>query len=339
VRRTPETLRERYDLTDKEWRRLVGVARSKGMQANCMLYRANRLIPAVLNMPDLCAALGDDLAGLLSEYWESEPVTDVHFIVEADRFCRFLQARDDLSDEVSAILERERKRLRLHELQPKIMSSFVRNKLISEVYLPLVGSNLAKQIGVAGEKKRTDLMGLLLLVSPPGYGKTTLLEYIATRLGLVYVPAERELFPTMTVLENLELGAYTRIATARKNLEYVLALFPRLAERARQLAGTLSGGEQQMLAIGRALMSGPKVLMLDEPSTGLAPKAVAELYRNLSRLKRAGLTIVVTEQQVPLALSLTDRAYVLEQGTIRLSGRSAELLGDPGIKRAYLGVA
>jgi ABC-type branched-chain amino acid transport systems, ATPase component len=94
-----------------------------------------------------------------------------------------------------------------------------------------------------------------------------------------------------------------------------------------------------MLAIGRALMSGPKVLMLDEPSTGLAPKAVAELYRNLSRLKRAGLTIVVTEQQVPLALSLTDRAYVLEQGTIRLSGRSAELLGDPGIKRAYLGVA
>ncbi|HEY9529842.1 MAG TPA: ABC transporter ATP-binding protein [Burkholderiales bacterium] len=204
----------------------------------------------------------------------------------------------------------------------------------------------------------------IAVIGPNGAGKTTLLKSIAgmlratrgrvhyedrslvglrafqvARLGLVYVPAERELFPTMTVLENLELGAYTRIATARKNLEYVLALFPRLAERARQLAGTLSGGEQQMLAIGRALMSGPKVLMLDEPSTGLAPKAVAELYRNLSRLKRAGLTIVVTEQQVPLALSLTDRAYVLEQGTIRLSGRSAELLGDPGIKRAYLGVA
>jgi hypothetical protein len=107
VRREPETLRARYDLTDREWRRLVGVARSKGMQANCMLYRANRLIPAVLNMPDLCQALGDDLAGLLSEYWESEPVTDVHFIVEADRFCRFLQARDGLADEVRAILARE----------------------------------------------------------------------------------------------------------------------------------------------------------------------------------------------------------------------------------------
>jgi branched-chain amino acid transport system ATP-binding protein len=159
------------------------------------------------------------------------------------------------------------------------------------------------------------------------------------RLGLVYVPAERELFPTMTVLENLELGAYRSIATIRKNLDYVFGLFPRLAERARQLAGTMSGGEQQMLAIGRALMSGPKVLMLDEPSTGLAPKAVAELYRNLSKLKDAGLTIVVTEQQVALALSLTDRAYVLEQGAIRLSGRSAELAGDPGIRRAYLGVA
>ena len=94
-----------------------------------------------------------------------------------------------------------------------------------------------------------------------------------------------------------------------------------------------------MLAVGRALMSGPKVLMLDEPSTGLAPKAVAELYRNLAKLKDAGLTILVTEQQVPLALALTERAYVLEQGAIRLSGRSADLLGDPAIKRAYLGVA
>ena len=202
------------------------------------------------------------------------------------------------------------------------------------------------------------------VIGPNGAGKTTLLKSVAgmlrptrgrvhyegrslarlrafqvARLGLVYVPAERELFPTMSVLENLELGAYRSISSIRRNLEYVFALFPRLHERVRQLAGTLSGGEQQMLAIGRALMSGPKVLMLDEPSTGLAPKAVAELYRNLSKLKDAGLTIVVTEQQVPLALSLTDRAYVLEQGTIRLSGRSSQLLGDPAIKRAYLGVA
>jgi branched-chain amino acid transport system ATP-binding protein len=203
----------------------------------------------------------------------------------------------------------------------------------------------------------------IAVIGPNGAGKTTLLRTIAgmlkptrgrvhyegrhlnglrafqvARLGLVYVPAERELFPTMTVLENLELGAYRNRGTASIQLQYVYELFPRLLERSSQLAGTLSGGEQQMLAVGRALMSGPKVLMLDEPSTGLAPKAVADLYRNLAKLKDAGLTIVVTEQQVPLALSLTDRAYVLEQGAIRLSGRSAELLGDPAIKRAYLGV-
>ena len=204
----------------------------------------------------------------------------------------------------------------------------------------------------------------IAVIGPNGAGKTTLLKAIVgmlrpthgrvhyggrqlnglrafqvARLGLVYVPAERELFPTMTVLENLELGAYTNVRAKALQLEYVFGLFPRLQERVRQLAGTLSGGEQQMLAIGRALMGGPKVLLLDEPSTGLAPKAVAELYRNLSQLKSAGLTIIVTEQQVRLALSLTDRAYVLEQGSIRLSGRSADLLGDPSIKKAYLGVA
>jgi ABC-type branched-subunit amino acid transport system ATPase component len=206
----------------------------------------------------------------------------------------------------------------------------------------------------------------IAVIGPNGAGKTTLLKamvgmlrpsrgrvhyagrhldglraFQVARLGLVYVPAERELFPAMTVLENLELGAYGgrggNVLAARQ-LEYVFGLFPRLHERMRQLAGTLSGGEQQMLAIGRALMGGPKVLLLDEPSTGLAPKAVAELYRNLSRLKSAGLTIVVTEQQVALALSLTDRAYVLEHGAIRLSGPSSELLGDPSIRKAYLGV-
>jgi branched-chain amino acid transport system ATP-binding protein len=206
------------------------------------------------------------------------------------------------------------------------------------------------------------------VIGPNGAGKTTLLKsmvgmlrpsqgrvhfegrpldglraFETARLGLAYVPAERELFPTMTVLENLELGAYAQKArlngAAYSHLDKVCDLFPRLAERRSQLAGTMSGGEQQMLAIGRALMAGPKVLLLDEPSTGLAPKAVAELYRNLFRLKSAGLTIVVTEQQVALALALTDRAYVLEQGAIRLSGRSCELAGDASIRKAYLGVA
>jgi branched-chain amino acid transport system ATP-binding protein len=207
----------------------------------------------------------------------------------------------------------------------------------------------------------------IAVIGPNGAGKTTLLKSIvgmlrpsrgqvhfegrhlngirafeAVRQGLAYVPAERELFPTMTVLENLELGAAYRNkgnhSGAGTQLPYVFDLFPRLAERRRQLAGTMSGGEQQMLAIGRALMAAPKVLLLDEPSTGLAPKVVAELYRNLSRLKRAGLTIIVTEQQVTLALSLTDRAYVLEQGSIRMSGRSHELAGDASIRRAYLGM-
>ena len=206
------------------------------------------------------------------------------------------------------------------------------------------------------------------VIGPNGAGKTTLLKSIVgmlrptrgrvsfenrplgglpafevARLGLAYVPAERELFPTMTVLENLELGAYAQKSrlngAAHTGLETVFDLFPRLAERRTQLAGTMSGGEQQMLAIGRALMSAPKLLLLDEPSTGLAPKAVAELYRNLFRLKSAGLTIVVTEQQVALALALTDRAYVLEQGSIRLSGRSCELAGDASVRKAYFGVA
>jgi branched-chain amino acid transport system ATP-binding protein len=203
----------------------------------------------------------------------------------------------------------------------------------------------------------------IAVIGPNGAGKTTLLKaivgmlrptrgavryedryltglraYQVARLGLVYVPAERELFPTMTVLENLQLGAYCNVRAAALQLGYVFGLFPRLKERSRQLAGTLSGGEQQMLAIGRALMGGPKVLLLDEPSTGLAPKAVAELYRNLMELKSGGLTIVLTEQQVALALSLTDRAYVLEQGSIRVSGRSAELAGNPEIRKAYLGI-
>jgi branched-chain amino acid transport system ATP-binding protein len=203
----------------------------------------------------------------------------------------------------------------------------------------------------------------IAVIGPNGAGKTTLMKaivgmlrpsrgavryedryltglraYQVARLGLVYVPAERELFPTMSVLENLELGAFRNARAAALQLGYVFGLFPRLKERSRQLAGTLSGGEQQMLAIGRALMGGPKVLLLDEPSTGLAPKAVAELYRNLLQLKSGGLTIVLTEQQVALALALTDRAYVLEQGAIRVAGRSSELAGNPEIRKAYLGI-
>ena len=202
------------------------------------------------------------------------------------------------------------------------------------------------------------------VIGPNGAGKTTLLKAIAGMLslrggrilcdgarldglrqydivkrGVVYVPAERELFPQMSVLENLELGAYTNYGSRAERLKFVLGVFPRLDERKAQMAGTLSGGEQQMLAVGRGLMARPRILLLDEPSTGLAPLFVSEMYRQLSRLKGEGLTILLAEQQVPHALAFTERAYVLENGGIRLSGKSKDLLGNPEIQRTYLGMA
>lgn len=155
--------------------------------------------------------------------------------------------------------------------------------------------------------------------------------------GMVYVPAERNLFHGMSVRENLVLGAYPkRPPTAL--LDMIFTTFPRLRERSGQLAGTLSGGERQMLAVGRALMSEPKLLMLDEPTTGLSPLLAKEAYGALSELRGAGLTILVAEQQVPLALTLADRGYVLDHGRIVLSGTSDELTADPEVQRAYLGV-
>ena len=157
--------------------------------------------------------------------------------------------------------------------------------------------------------------------------------------GIAHVPEGRQLFPTMTVLENLELGA--RSAESRRlrgeTLERVFALFPLLAERRRQLAGTLSGGEQQMTAIGRALMARPRLLMLDEPSLGLAPVTVSSIFTNLGAINRDGVTILLVEQNVLRALRLSHRAYVLENGTIALEGASQHLLADEGIKRAYFG--
>lgn len=158
------------------------------------------------------------------------------------------------------------------------------------------------------------------------------------RAGLAYVPAERHLFPQMTVHENLLLGSYPQRAD-NAVLDVIYEVFPRLQERLRQRAGTMSGGEQQMLAVGRALMSKPKLLMLDEPTTGLAPKLAADAYHALARLRSDGLTILVAEQQVPLALELAERGYVLENGRIELDGTSEELAANPEVRRAYLGVA
>jgi len=159
-----------------------------------------------------------------------------------------------------------------------------------------------------------------------------------SRAGLVYVPAERHLFPQMTVSENLSLGAYPDRPDPETR-GFVYDLFPILSERSRQQAGTLSGGEQQMLAVGRALMSKPRCLLLDEPTTGLAPKLAKEAFDALKVLRDRGMTLVVAEQQVPLALSLANRGYVLENGRIQMAGSAEELQQDPEVKRAYLGVA
>jgi branched-chain amino acid transport system ATP-binding protein len=157
------------------------------------------------------------------------------------------------------------------------------------------------------------------------------------RLGLGFVPAERHLFPRMTVQEHLSLGAYPKRPDP-ETMSIVLDLFPRLAERRKQHAGSMSGGEQQMLAVGRALMAKPQLLVLDEPTTGLAPKLAHEAYEALDVLRRQGLPFLVAEQQVPLAMAFCDRGYVLENGLIRLEGTSEELAENPEVRRAYLGV-
>ncbi|MBQ8851487.1 MAG: ABC transporter ATP-binding protein, partial [Oscillibacter sp.] len=152
------------------------------------------------------------------------------------------------------------------------------------------------------------------------------------------VPEGRRVFSQMTVQENLEMGAYTRGAKVpAEELEKIFDYFPRLKERRRQVAGTLSGGEQQMLAMGRALMSSPQLLMLDEPSMGLAPILVEQIFDIIRELHKAGTTILLVEQNAQAALSVADRGYVLETGKIVTSGTGAELLSSPAIKKAYLG--
>ncbi len=159
------------------------------------------------------------------------------------------------------------------------------------------------------------------------------------RLGLIQVPEGRRVFSTMTVKENLEMGAYTRNDTAqiKTDLEWVYELFPRMKERLKQQAGTLSGGEQQMLAMGRSLMAKPKLLLLDEPSMGLAPILVDEIFDIIKKISAAGTTILLVEQNAYKALSIADRAYILETGTITKSGAAAELIKDSAVKAAYLG--
>ena len=200
-------------------------------------------------------------------------------------------------------------------------------------------------IGANGAGKSTTLQTVSGLL----HSRTGSIEFLGENLigvpahkvvakGLAQVPEGRRVFLQMTVEENLEMGAYTRSGgDIDADLEKVYAYFPRLMERRRQIAGTLSGGEQQMLAMGRALMSRPKLLMLDEPSMGLAPILVEQIFKIIQTLHEAGTTILLVEQNAQAALSIADRGYVLETGKIVTSGTGTELLASPEIKKAYLG--
>jgi branched-chain amino acid transport system ATP-binding protein len=206
---------------------------------------------------------------------------------------------------------------------------------------------------------------IVTLVGANGAGKTTLLKTISGILqpasgainyqgkplsdikpfervseGICQAPEGRGIFPGMTVLENLEMGKFSRVAAKSENeqdLNMVFDLFPRLKERISQFGGTLSGGEQQMLAIGRALMSRPRLLLLDEPSMGLAPKFIAQIFEIIQEIKKQEVTILLVEQNAAKALSIADRAYVLETGLITMEGTGKELLNDPKVRQAYLG--
>jgi len=169
---------------------------------------------------------------------------------------------------------------------------------------------------------------------------TDIPSHIRPSLGMALVPEGRQIFPRLSVLENLELGAYSRVAPAEeltRDIEAQFALFPILESRRTQLGGTLSGGEQQMLAMARALMSRPKLLLLDEPSMGVAPLIVEKIFSTLTELRKSGLTILVVEQNASLALAHSDRGYVLELGRVQYGGSGKELLSDPRIRETYLG--
>jgi branched-chain amino acid transport system ATP-binding protein len=215
------------------------------------------------------------------------------------------------------------------------------------VSFDVVRGEIVALVGANGAGKTTTLKTISGLLRP-GAGSILLdgdrLEERSTveivERGVVHVPEGRKLFPEMTVRDNLLLGAFGRAARPkqRQRLEEVFAVFPRLRERERQIAGTLSGGEQQMVAIGRGLMAGPRILMLDEPSLGLAPIVVEEMFRVVGEINRAGVTVLLVEQDTEHALAVAHRGFVLESGRVVLAGTGAELLANEQVRQAYLGM-
>ncbi len=216
---------------------------------------------------------------------------------------------------------------------------------IAGISLTVEAGEIVTLIGANGAGKTTTLKTISGLRRPSGgtirfFGRdiTGVAGHQRVRLGLSQAPEGRGIFPGMTVQENLEMGAYARSRRNKSSrLDDMLALFPQLAQRRYQQGGTLSGGEQQMLAIGRALMAEPKLLLLDEPSMGLAPLIVAQIFSILREINESGTTILLVEQNAVQALGLSDRAYVLETGRIVASGRASALLDDPAVRSAYLG--
>jgi branched-chain amino acid transport system ATP-binding protein len=217
---------------------------------------------------------------------------------------------------------------------------------VRDVSLEVYGGQIVSLVGGNGAGKTTTLRAVSGLLRPrrgrielDGVRIDGLAPAAIVARGIAHVPEGRQLFPSLTVLENLELGARTpesrRVRAA--SLERAFTLFPRLAERRRQLAGTLSGGEQQMTAIGRALMACPRLLMLDEPSLGLAPLVVAAIFANLALVNRDGMTMLLVEQNVLRSLRLSHHAYVLENGVVALEGSGPALLADARVRAAYLG--
>ncbi|HSW06175.1 ABC transporter ATP-binding protein [Aquabacterium sp.] len=228
-------------------------------------------------------------------------------------------------------------------------AGYGRAEVLTGLSFSVAKGQVATIIGPNGAGKSTTLNALIAML--PSRGQVTFdgvdLAEVSLEervmLGLALVPEKRELFSTMPVEDNLILGGFRamklRVPNWRNEIERVYALFPRLKERRTQLAGTLSGGERQMLAVGRALMSRPKLLMLDEPSLGLAPLIVREIFRIIEQLREQGVSILLIEQNARAALEVANHAYVLETGSIALEGPAAQLAGDPRVIETYLGAA
>jgi branched-chain amino acid transport system ATP-binding protein len=228
-----------------------------------------------------------------------------------------------------------------------LSSGYGEVQIIWDVSLELERGKLTSLVGSNGVGKTTLLRTVMGLLKP-WHGSITFDDRVVTRAsphakaaqGLILVPEGRQLFTDMSVYENLEMGAFTPRARAhfRYNLERVYEMFPILKERSEQKAGTLSGGEQQMLAVARGLMAQPEILMFDEPSLGLAPFLVLNLFEILQRLKAEGLTMLLVEQNIQLALAISDQAYVLADGRIELKGPSREVAKNEQVRKAYLGI-